>query len=68
MTWPCGAGGLDFREPDSHLVELIRPGFRSICWMHKPGRICVDPEGEKVSGGLIKAEKISYGKANQMYG
>ena len=68
MTWLCGAGGLYFRESDSHLVELIRPGFRSICWSAQAGRIFVDPEGEKVSGGLIKAEKISYGKANQMYG
>jgi hypothetical protein len=34
----------------------------------KPGRVYVDPLGEKVSGGLIKAPKISYGKANQLYG
>ena len=27
-----------------------------------------DPLGETVSGGLIKAPKITYGKANQMYG
>ena len=33
-----------------------------------PGRIYLDPLGEKVSGGLIKAPKITYGKANQMYG
>ena len=33
-----------------------------------PGRVYVDPMGEKVSGGLIKAPKITYGKANQMYG
>jgi hypothetical protein len=31
-------------------------------------RVYVDPVGEPVSGGLIKAPKISYGKANQMYG
>jgi hypothetical protein len=35
---------------------------------HKPGRVYVDPNGEKLSGGLIKAEKITYGKANQLYG
>ena len=33
-----------------------------------PGRIYLDPLGEKVAGGLIKAPKITYGKANQMYG
>ena len=32
------------------------------------GRVYVDPLGEKLSGGLVKAPKISYGKANQMYG
>ena len=32
------------------------------------GRVYVDPLGEKLSGGLFKAPKISYGKANQMYG
>jgi hypothetical protein len=34
----------------------------------KPGRIYVDPMGEKVAGGLIKAPKITYGKVNQLYG
>jgi hypothetical protein len=33
-----------------------------------PGRVYVDPMGEKLSGGLIKAPKISYGKVNQLYG
>ena len=32
------------------------------------GRVYVDPLGEKLAGGLWKAPKISYGKANQMYG
>jgi hypothetical protein len=35
---------------------------------HKAGRVYVDPLGEKVSGGLVKAPKITYGKANQLYG
>ena len=35
---------------------------------NKPGRIYVDPMGEKVAGGLVKAPKITYGKANQLYG
>jgi hypothetical protein len=33
-----------------------------------PGRVYVDPNGEKLAGGLIKARKITYGKANQLYG
>lgn len=33
-----------------------------------PGRVYVDPMGEKVAGGLIHAPKITYGKANQLYG
>ena len=32
------------------------------------GRVYVDPLGEKLSGGLWKAPKISYGKANRLYG
>ena len=34
----------------------------------KPGRVYVDPMGEKVAGGLIKAPRVSYGKVNQLYG
>ncbi|WP_422926790.1 hypothetical protein [Singulisphaera sp. PoT] len=34
----------------------------------KPGRVYVDPIGEKISGGRIKAPKITYGRANQLYG
>jgi hypothetical protein len=34
----------------------------------KPGRIYVDPMGEKLSGGLIKAPKITYGEVNRKYG
>jgi hypothetical protein len=33
-----------------------------------PGRVYVDPLGEKVAGGLIKASKITYGAANRKYG
>jgi hypothetical protein len=33
-----------------------------------PARVYIDPLGEKVAGGLVRAPKISYGKANQMYG
>jgi hypothetical protein len=35
---------------------------------NRPGRVYVDPLGEKLSGGLVKAPKITYGKANQLYG
>jgi hypothetical protein len=35
---------------------------------NRPNRIYVDPQGEKLAGGLIRAPKISYGKANQLYG
>jgi hypothetical protein len=35
---------------------------------NRAGRVYVDPLGEQLAGGLIKAPKISYGKANQMYG
>jgi len=35
---------------------------------NSPGRVYVDPIGEKVAGGLVKAPKITYGKANQLYG
>ena len=34
----------------------------------RPGRVYVDPLREKLAGGLVKAPKISYGKANRMYG
>jgi hypothetical protein len=33
-----------------------------------PGRIYVDPLGEKIAGGLIKASKVSYGEVNRKYG
>ena len=32
------------------------------------GRVYVDPQGEKLSGGLVKAPKISSGQAHKMYG
>lgn len=33
-----------------------------------PGRVYVDPLGESVAGGLVKAPKITYGVANRKYG
>ncbi len=32
------------------------------------GRVYVDPLGEKLAGGLVKAPKINHEKANKMYG
>ena len=34
----------------------------------RPGRVYIDPQGEKVADGLIKAPRISYGQANSLYG
>ncbi len=45
-----------------HVVETNPENTR------RPGRVYIDPLGEKVAGGLIKAPKISYGKVNQLYG
>jgi hypothetical protein len=33
-----------------------------------PGRVYVDPDGEKVMGGLIKAKKISSAECHKKYG
>ena len=33
-----------------------------------PGRVYVDPVGEKLAGGLVKAPKVTYGQVNRMYG
>ena len=33
-----------------------------------PGRVYVDPLGEKLAGGLVKAPRITYGEANRKYG
>ena len=32
------------------------------------GRVYVDPEGEKIAGGLTRARRIDYKEANQLYG
>jgi hypothetical protein len=45
-----------------HVVETDPQNDR------KPGRVYVDPLGEKLAGGLIKAPKITFGKVNQLYG
>jgi hypothetical protein len=33
-----------------------------------PGRVYVDPMGEKLAGGLVRAPKLTYGQVNRMYG
>ncbi len=34
----------------------------------KTGRVYVDPAGEQLNDGLIRARRISYGEANRLYG
>ena len=34
----------------------------------RTGRVYLDPNGEKLSGGTIRAPRISYGEANRLYG
>jgi hypothetical protein len=41
----------------------IRPGSK-----HRTGRVYLDPAGEKLSGGLIKARRIDYKEAHKLYG
>jgi hypothetical protein len=33
-----------------------------------PGRVYIDPLGEKLSGGLVKAPRITYAESNRKYG
>jgi hypothetical protein len=44
-------------------VTHTDPGSR-----RNPGRVYIDPMGERIASGLIKAQKITYGKANKLYG
>jgi hypothetical protein len=55
-------------ETDHAFVFNIHVNNTDVGNPKNPGRVYMDPLGEKVSGGLIKAPKITYGKANQMYG
>ena len=32
------------------------------------GRLYLDPQGEKLSDGLIRAKRLSYDDANKLYG
>ena len=41
-------------------VMSVKPG--------RSGRVYIDPEGEKLSGGRIKARKIEHTEANKLYG
>lgn len=41
-------------------VMNVKPG--------KTGRVYIDPNGEKLAGGKIKARKINHGEANKLYG
>jgi hypothetical protein len=44
-------------------VNETDPGNENV-----PGRVYIDPLGEKLSGGLVKAPKISYAVSNRKYG
>jgi hypothetical protein len=46
-----------------HLLDVIKPGNKL-----QTGRVYVDPEGEKIEGGLTRAKLINYDQAHQMYG
>lgn len=41
-------------------VMSVKPG--------RTGRVYVDPEGEKLAGGKIRAKKIDHAEANRLYG
>ena len=41
-------------------VMSVKPG--------RTGRVYIDPDGEKLSGGRIKARKIDHAEANKLYG
>ena len=45
-----------------HVVETNPENTR------RPNRVYIDPMGQKLAGGLIKAPKMTYGKVNQLYG
>ncbi len=45
-----------------HVLD-VKPGSTL-----RTGRVYVDPNGEKVSGGLTRARLISYKEANELYG
>lgn len=44
-------------------VLNVRPGSKL-----RTGRVYLDPEGEKLSGGLIKARRVDYKEAHKLYG
>ncbi len=46
-----------------HLMDVVKPGSKL-----QTGRVYVDPEGEKVAGGLIRARMINFDEANKLYG
>jgi hypothetical protein len=46
-----------------HLMDVVKPGTKL-----QTGRVYVDPEGEKIEGGLTRAKLIDYQQAHEMYG
>jgi hypothetical protein len=63
-------------EKDTRPPDLIGLGDRAMIGVMEtnpenpkpPGRVYVDPDGEELSGRLIKAQKVSYGEVNRKYG
>ena len=45
-----------------HLLD-VQPGTKL-----PTGRVYIDPAGEKLDGGLIRAKRIGYKEANELYG
>ncbi len=46
-----------------HLMDVVKPGTKL-----QTGRVYVDPEGEKIAGGVVRARLIDYDEANRLYG
>lgn len=55
-------------ETDRAFVFNIHVNNTDVGNPKNPGRVYVDPEGEKLSDGLIKASKITYGESNRRFG
>ena len=55
-------------ESDPAFIFNIHVNNTDVGNPKNPGRVYVDPLGEKVSGGLVKAPKMTYGRINALYG
>ena len=55
-------------ESDHAFIFNIHVNNTDVGNPKNPGRVYVDPLGEKLSDGLVKAPKISYGESNRKFG